>query len=69
MTIEQRRLVVALLTLSETAEALRKTESQLRWMIHAGTAPKSALIGGRRMFRANDIEAFINSQFDNAEVA
>jgi predicted DNA-binding transcriptional regulator AlpA len=69
MTIEQARPVVALLTLSETAEVLRKTESQLRWMIHAGTAPKSALIGGRRMFRASDIEAFINLQFDNPEVA
>lgn len=55
-----------LLTLSETAEYLRKTESQLRWMIHAGNAPKSALIGGRRMFRKADVDAFIVSAFAKA---
>ncbi|MBF4549206.1 helix-turn-helix transcriptional regulator [Pseudoclavibacter sp. VKM Ac-2888] len=56
----------ALLTLSEVAEALRKSEKQLRWMIHQGTAPKSALIGGRRMFRATDVEAFIVAAFEDA---
>lgn len=55
-----------LCTLNETAEQLRKSPAQLRWMIHSGTAPKSALIGGRRMFRASDIEAFIEAAFDSA---
>jgi excisionase family DNA binding protein len=56
----------ALLTLSETAELLRKSPPQLRWMLHNGTAPKSALIGGRRMFRAADVNAYIEAAFADA---
>lgn len=56
--------VATLLTLAETAERLRKSEAQLRWMIHAGTAPRSAKIGGRRMFRASDLEDYINTAFE-----
>ena len=52
-----------LLTLTETAERLRKSDSQLRWLIHQNRAPKSALIGGRRMFRESDVEAFIEEAF------
>lgn len=55
-----------LMTKQETAEALRKTPKQLDWMLYAGTAPKSALIGGRRMFRAADVEAWIEEQFATA---
>jgi len=55
-----------LLTLSETAERLRKTESQLRWLITQRKAPASALIGGRRMFRESDIERFIDEAFESA---
>lgn len=58
--------VVSLLTLAEVAERLRKSEAQLRWMIHAGTAPRSAKIGGRRMFRESDIEDYINQAFSDA---
>lgn len=54
-----------LLTLIECADLLRKTEAQLRWMIYQGTAPKSAKIGGRRMFRRSDVEAWIDAQFDD----
>lgn len=56
--------IATLLTLAETAERLRKSEAQLRWMIHAGTAPRSAKIGGRRMFRASDVEDYINAAFE-----
>ncbi|MEV5052990.1 helix-turn-helix transcriptional regulator [Arthrobacter sp. LAR12-1-1.1] len=58
--------VATLLTLAEVAERLRKSPAQLRWMIHSGTAPKSALIGGRRMFRESDIEDYINQAFEDA---
>ncbi|WP_230670705.1 helix-turn-helix domain-containing protein [Rathayibacter sp. Leaf248] len=58
--------LVVLLTLAETAERLRKTEAQLRWMIHRNSAPKSGLIGGRRMFREADVEAFIAAAFEEA---
>ncbi|CAN7467594.1 helix-turn-helix domain-containing protein [Pseudarthrobacter oxydans] len=56
--------IATLLTLAEAAERLRKSEAQLRWMIHAGTAPRSAKIGGRRMFRASDVEDYINAAFE-----
>jgi predicted DNA-binding transcriptional regulator AlpA len=53
-----------LLTLNETAEMLRKTPAALRWQIYNnGDAPKSALIGGRRMFRAEDVAAYIEEAF------
>lgn len=55
-----------LMTKAETAEALRKTPKQLDWLIYTGNAPKSALIGGRRMFRAADVEAWIEEQFEKA---
>lgn len=58
--------VVTLLTLAEAAERLRKSEAQLRWMIHSGTAPRSAKIGGRRLFRESDIENYINEAFSDA---
>lgn len=55
---------VELLTLEEVAKVLRKSEAQLRWMLHAGTAPRSAKIGGRRMFRASDVEDYIDAAFE-----
>lgn len=58
--------VIALLTLTEAAERLRKTPEQLRWLIHRGNAPRSALIGGRRMFRESDVEEWINAAFETA---
>ena len=59
-------VAIILWTLTETAEALRKTPSQLRWMIHQGSAPRSALIGGRRMFRGADVEAYIEAAFSQS---
>ena len=55
-----------LLTLPEVAARLRKTETALRWMMHQQTAPRSALIGGRRMFRASDVDAYISALFEHA---
>jgi predicted DNA-binding transcriptional regulator AlpA len=54
-----------LLTLEEVAEMLRKSPAQMRWMIHNSTAPKSAKIGGRRMFRDLDVEAYIAAAFEH----
>ncbi|PWD94485.1 helix-turn-helix domain-containing protein [Kocuria rosea] len=53
-----------LLTVEEVAEMLRKTPSALRYQIHKGTAPRSAKIGGRRMFRESDVIAYIDAAFD-----
>lgn len=61
--------LTSLLTLDETAIRLRKSPQTLRWMLHRGTAPKSALIGGRRMFREADVEAYIAAAFHDSQVA
>lgn len=55
--------MVKLLTVRETAERLRTTEGALRYAISAGRAPKSGKVGGRRMFRETDVEAYIAAAF------
>ncbi|MCQ1999534.1 helix-turn-helix transcriptional regulator [Arthrobacter zhaoxinii] len=57
-------IAMKLLTLNEVAEMLRKSPAQIRWMIHSGTAPKSALIGGRRMFREFEVMEWLNAAFE-----
>lgn len=52
-------------TVNEAAEQLRTTPAGMRWKIHQGTAPRSAKIGGRRMFRQSDIDAFIAAAFED----
>lgn len=59
----------ALLTVAEAAARLRKSEKAMRWLIHRGTAPRSGLIGGRRMFREEDVEAFIEAAFADQQSA
>ncbi|WP_439593847.1 helix-turn-helix transcriptional regulator [Microbacterium sp.] len=53
-----------LMDVRETAAALHRTERSLRWMVREGTAPKSALIGGRRLFRESDVRTFVNVAFE-----
>lgn len=55
-----------LLTKKEVAPMLRKSVASLNWMIQNGTAPKSALIGGRRYWRESDVLDWINAQFEEA---
>lgn len=52
-----------ILFLDEVAKRLRRTPAQLRWMLHTGTAPKSAKIGGRLCWRESDVEKFIADAF------
>lgn len=54
----------ALLTVAEVAVQLNRSEAALRFQIHQGTAPRSAKIAGRRMFRQSDVDAFIADAFD-----
>ena len=51
-------------TMDEVAEMLRKSPAQLRWMRHNGTGPKSAKLGGRVMYREQDVIDWINAAFD-----
>ncbi|MFT2706208.1 helix-turn-helix transcriptional regulator [Clavibacter zhangzhiyongii] len=55
-----------LLLFPEVAERLRRTDAQLRWMIHSGTIVKPANIGGRLVWREDDLEAWIDSQFEKS---
>ena len=55
-----------LLFIRDVAERLGRSEAQISWMVHKGTAPKSAMIAGRRMFRESDVEAFIEAAFAEA---
>lgn len=65
----ERQSPIALLTLREAAEMLRRTEAQLRWMVHTGNAPRSAKLGGRRMFREQDVIDWVNAAFENQDAA
>ena len=56
-----------LMMLPETAAYLRKSVKQLEWMVYTGTAPRSAKIGGRRMFRLADVNAYIMAAFETDE--
>lgn len=60
-------MVDRLLNIDEVAELLRKTPAALRYQVHKGTAPRSAKILGRRMFRESDVVAFIDAQFSAEE--
>ncbi|WP_235484056.1 AlpA family transcriptional regulator [Frigoribacterium sp. Leaf172] len=62
-TTSQAPRLRRLLTLEETADALRRTPSQLRWLMHTGNCPASALVGGRRMFDAESVAAWLDEQF------
>lgn len=55
-----------LLLLPEVAARLGKTESALRWGIHNGTAPPSAVIMGRRVWVEDKLDAWIDQQFETA---
>jgi len=55
---------VRLLTLEEVAAMLRKSPAQMRWMRHNGTGPRAALLGGRVMYREQDVLEWVNAAFD-----
>lgn len=55
-----------ILSLDEVADRPRRSPAQLRRMVHAGTAPRSAMIAGRRCWRESDVEQFISDAFSQA---
>ena len=55
-----------LMFIKEVADRLGRSEAQIRWMVYRGTAPKSAVIAGRRAWRESDVEKFIDDAFANA---
>lgn len=51
-----------LLKLAEAAEVMNVSENTLRYWVNQKTAPKSFKLGRRRMFREEDVEAFVQAQ-------
>lgn len=49
-----------LLTLEEAAAMLGRPASTLRYWVNQRTAPPSFKLGRRRMFRVEDVEAWID---------
>lgn len=58
-----------LLTLQQVAERYNIAENSLRYWRVQGTGPKSARIGRRVMYRAADIEKWVEEQFTGGVVA
>lgn len=55
--------VAELLTLQQVAERYNIAQNSLRYWRVQGTGPKSARIGRRVMYRAADVEAWVEEQF------
>jgi len=54
-----------LLTIDEVAAELRRTPAAVRWLIHEGQI-KSGKLGGRRLIRRSDLNAWIDAAFAEA---
>lgn len=54
----------ALLTPAEVAERLRRPVATVRYWRATGIGPKSANVGGRVLYRASDVEAWLEEKFN-----
>lgn len=53
-----------LLTIHEAADLLRVPVSTLRYWRHIGQGPKSFKLGARVAYRRQDLEAWVQQQYD-----
>jgi len=53
----------ALLTPGEVAERVRRPVATVRYWRAVGLGPKSANVGGRVLYKASDVEAWLEEQF------
>lgn len=51
-----------LMTIGEVADRLNVSEATLRYLVNEKRAPQSLKVGRRRMFRPEDVEAYIEQQ-------
>lgn len=58
-----------LMTVPEVADFLRRSPAQIRWMRQQGTGPRSAKIAGRIMYRRDEVEAWVELQFEQDQVS
>lgn len=55
-----------LLFVNDIAGRLNRSTGQVQWMISSGQLPGTALIAGRRCMKAETLEAWIDSHFEDA---
>lgn len=55
---------IKLLKLDEVAEMLRRTPAQMRWLRNNSRGPRCAKIGGRVMYREQDVIDWVNAAFE-----
>ncbi len=53
-----------LLTISEVSARLRVPVATLRFWRHQGTGPKSFRIGGKVVYKASDVEGWVQAAYD-----
>jgi DNA-binding transcriptional MerR regulator len=53
-----------LLTIAQAAELVRAPVATLRYWRHLGTGPHSFRLGGRVLYRRDDLRAWIDAQHD-----
>jgi excisionase family DNA binding protein len=54
-----------LLTITEAAELLRAPVATLRYWRHLGTGPRSFRLGRRVLYRADDLQVWIDARRDS----
>lgn len=59
--------IAVLMTMAEVSGATGIPVATLRWYRHQGKGPKSALLGGRVMYRQQDVVKWIDEQFEKEE--
>jgi excisionase family DNA binding protein len=57
-----------LLTIEEVAERLRVKVLTIRWLRHEGRFPPAIKVGGRLVWDAGDLEAWLEAQREPEEV-
>lgn len=56
-----------LMTMDEVSEMTRIPVNTLRFYRHKGDGPKAAKIGGRVMYRRDDVEAWLDAAFETGQ--
>ena len=56
-----------ILTTEGTAEKIGRPVATLRYYLVQGTAPRSFKMGRRRMFREEDVDAWLEKQMEAAQ--
>ncbi|WP_200942343.1 MULTISPECIES: helix-turn-helix domain-containing protein [unclassified Leifsonia] len=54
------------MTVGDLAEQLNASPSTIRFWVTQGRGPKSLKVGRRRMFRPEDVEAWIERQIEES---